>query len=349
MGVVVKDFGKTSRGENAHLYTMRNAQGMEATVSDFGALLVKLFVQDSMGNFRDIVLGFDKVEDYETNVPAFGATVGRNANRIGGAKFTLGGREYKLRANDGKHNLHSGGDSYHFRMWKAETSEENGVPSVTFTLDSPDGDQGFPGNATISVTYTLSKDNTLIIEYSGVSDQDTVFNMTNHSYFNLNGHDSGSVLGHKVWIDADAFTPTDKELIPTGEIVPVQGTPMDFRAWGELGSGISTDFAPIELANGYDHNFVLNNSGDYREVCKAYSEKSGITMTVFTDLPGMQLYTGNFLDDTLVGKGNVHYGVRSGVCFETQHFPDAVNHSNFPSSVKKAGEKYFTVTAFQFE
>lgn len=349
MGIAVTDFGRTSKDESAHLYTLRNANGMEAVISDFGAVLVKLIVPDKLGDYRDVVLGYDTLEEYEKNGPNFGATVGRNANRIAGGRFTLNDKVYLLKTNEGKHNLHSGGESYHFRMWKAEACEENGVPSVTLRLESPDGDQGFPGNALITVTYTLGKDNTLIVEYEGTCDQDTIFNMTNHSYFNLNGHDGGSILGHRVWMDADAYTPVDRELIPTGEIVPVDGTPMDFRAWEELGQGINSGYEAIALAGGYDHNFVLNNDRQYEPVCKAYSEKSGIVMTVFTDLPGMQMYTGNFLDGTEKGKGEAVYGVRSGVCFETQMFPDAINHKNFPDPVVSAGERYYTVTAFQFE
>lgn len=343
MAVTVEKFGMTKNGETASLYTLENGNGMKAVVSDFGAVLVKLFVPDKNGTMQDVVWGYDKVSGYENNGVFLGATIGRNANRIGKAKFTLNGTEYTLDVNDGNNNLHGGFDGYNARMWQAETKDN----SVTFKLKSKDMDQGFPGNATISVTYTLKDDNTLELTYDADADKDTVFNMTNHSYFNLEGAGSDSILEQKVWIDADAFTEADAESIPTGKILPVEGTPMDFRNYRVIGQDIDADYEPLKFGAGYDHNWVLKNEGKFAAVAKMKSDISGIEMTVSTDLPGMQLYVGNFLAGE-EGKDGKKYARRSAACFETQYFPDAVNHDNFASPVFKAGEKYHTVTSYHF-
>ena len=343
MAVKKELFGTTKKGETASLYTLENGNGMKAVVSDFGAVLVKLFVPDKNGVLQDVVWGYDEVAGYENNGVFLGSTIGRNANRIGRAVFTLNGKEYKLDENDGRNNLHGGFDGYNARMWNAQTKDN----SVIFTLESADMDQGFPGNALISVTYTLKEDNTLELTYDAQADADTVFNMTNHSYFNLDGASSDSILEQKVWIDADAFTEADAESIPTGRILPVEGTPMDFREYRVIGQDIDADYEPLKFGAGYDHNWVLNNQGAFAVAAKMKSDVSGIEMTVSTDLPGMQLYVGNFLAGEL-GKNGKHYARRSAACFETQYFPDAVNHDNFKAPVFCAGEKYHTVTSYRF-
>lgn len=343
MSVSIQDFGTTKKGEKASLYTLENQNGMKAVVSDFGAVLVKLLVKDCGGKSRDVVWGYDNVASYEKNGVFLGATIGRNANRIGKAKFTMSGQEYTLDVNDGKNNLHGGFDGYHARMWQAKVGEN----AVTFTLESPDMDQGFPGAAHIQVTYTLKEDNTLSLSYEASADKETVFNMTNHSYFNMDGAESDSILEQQVWIDADTFTEADAESIPTGKCLKVEGTPMDFRSYRVIGKEIDADYEPLKFGAGYDHNWVLKNNGKMAVVAKMKSEKSGIVMEVSTDLPGMQLYVGNFLNNEL-GKDGKKYARRSAACFETQYFPDAVNHANFASPIFKAGETYRTTTEYRF-
>ena len=306
----------------------------------------------SQGKSVDVVLGYDTLAEYEENEPNLGAIIGRNANRIGGAEVTVGGVSYPLEHNDGENNLHSGSHGYHKRMWEAWTDMNDGEPSVTFLLKSPHMDQGYPGTAKISVTYTLTTDNKIRIDYQAKADQDTVFNFTNHSYFNLEGQESSSVMDHVVTIYADAFTPTDKALIPTGEVRSVEGTPMDFRTEHRIGERIDTDYEPLVTAGGYDHNWVLDETPDgtadgVRRAAYVYSDNSGIEMAVDTDLPGIQMYTANFLDQEKGKDGHV-YPKRSAVCFETQYFPDANHHENFPGTIVKAGETYRTTTIFSF-
>ena len=343
--MIKEEFGYTKNQEVVKNYILKNKNGMEAHVLDYGATLLKLLLPNGDGSKTDVVLGFDRVADYEINDPNFGSTIGRNGNRIGDAKFTLNGKEYQLDVNDGRNNLHGGFAGYHKRMWQVK---ENGDNSITFFLISPDGDQGFPGEVKVEVTYTLTEDNQLKIHYYAVPKEDTIINMTNHSYFNLEGQDSNSVTDHEVWIDADAFNETTQDLIPTGNILSVEGTPLDFRKPTAIGERIDADYEPLVFGHGYDHNFILNNQGSYRMVAKLISKKADRIMEVYTDLPGMQMYTGNFLDGTLVGKEGVVYQQRSGVCFETQYYPDAPNHENFPSVVVKAGEVYETTTAYKF-
>jgi len=343
MSILKKDFGITKKGEKATLYTLENKSGMKAVVSDFGAVLVSLFVPDKNGDMLDVVWGYDKVEGYENNGVYLGSTIGRNSNRIGKSKYTLNGKEYTLEQNDGQNNLHGGFDGYNARMWEAQLDETNNA--VTFVLESADMDQGFPGNAKVKVTYTLTEENAVEISYDAVSDADTIFNMTNHSYFNLDGAASDTVLNHKVLINADSFTEADAESIPTGKIIDVTGTPMDFREYRVIGKDIDADYEPLKFGAGYDHNWVLSKTDG--PVAKMHSDNSKITMEVYTDLPGMQLYTGNFLDGE-EGKDGKKYLRRSAACFETQYFPDAINHDNFESPVFKAGEKYETKTTYKF-
>lgn len=340
----ITEFGTMKNGQQVCLFTMENELGMSVSATEYGANLVSLKVPDKQGSYRDVVLGYDNVEGYENGDDSIGATVGRNANRIGGAAFVLGAITYELGKNDNGNNLHSGPDMYNKRIWEVETQEDG---KLVFLLHSADGDQGYPGNLDIRVMYELTEENELRITYDGIPDQDTVINMTNHSYFNLNGHESGTILGHKVMLNADAFTRTDAQSIPTGELVDVTGTPMDFRSAHAIGDGIDADYEAIRFGGGYDHNWVLKNNGKFDKVAQAEGEKSGIVMEVWTDLPGVQMYTGNFLDDEK-GKNGAVYGKRTAVCFETQYFPDAINKENFESPVCKAGERYHTVTMYKF-
>ena len=340
-----RSFGKNSKGEAATLYTFENKNGVVMEVSDFGATLYSLLVPDKERNLCDVVLGYDDPLGYEGPAGTFfGATVGRNANRICKGKYTLNGKEYQLDTNNNGNNLHSGLDFYSFRIWNVKETTEN---SITFSLHSPDGDQGYPGALDMDVTYTLTEDNAVQIDYYGVPDQDTIVNMTNHSYFNLNGHASGNVLDQEVWVDADSFTRADETSIPTGEIVPVEGTPMDFRVKKTVGRDIEESYEALVFGKGYDHNWCLNNQGKFAKVAEMSSELSGITMEVYTDLPGVQIYTGNYIFAE-TGKGGVIYKQRQGMCFETQYYPDAINHDKFPSPVCKAGEVYQTRTTYKF-
>ena len=344
MSILVKDYGVRKNGEQVKEYILENANGMKAAVLNYGAVLEKLCVPDRDGKLRDVVWGYENLAGYEVNGPCLGAIVGRNANRIGGASVTIAGKIYELEKNDGENSLHSGSQAYFRRMWKAVIVDDN---KIEFSLHSPDGDQGFPGNADITVSYTLSDENELLISYQAKADQDTVFNLTNHSYFNLDGQESDNVLGQTAWIDADAFTPS-VGMIPTGEIRPVDGTPMDFRTPTVLGERIDDDYEPLRLASGYDHNYVMKREGEYTLCASLSSEESGILMEVYTDAPGIQLYTANFLGDEAGGKNGRVYSSRSAVCFEAQYFPDAVHHENFKSSVVKAGELYRSQTGYKF-
>ena len=336
-------FGMTSKGEEARLFTIQNGKGMEIKVSDYGAALVQVRVPDKEGRLLDVVLGYDDVQGYEAGNAFFGATIGRVANRIGNGEFQLGGRTYELTRNDGQNTLHGGRDFYNKRIWK---TGKTGEDHVEFLLDSPSGDQGFPGNVKISVTYTLTKDNEIKIQYRAVPDADTLINLTNHSYFNLSGHASGTVLAQEVMLYADAYARADSQSIPTGEIVPVSGTPMDFRQLKPIGAEIDEAYEALEFGKGYDHNWVLNKKG-YRKAAFMRSKESGIAMEVYTDLPGLQFYTANFVDHEK-GKEGAVYNMRQAACFETQYFPDAVHKDHFEGPEVKAGEVYETTTAYRF-
>lgn len=346
MAVITEKFGITSDGCQVNRYVITNKNGMQAAVLDYGAILQSLFVPDRNGEMLDVVRGFDDIAGYETTGAFFGATVGRNANRIGGASFEIDGRVYMLEKNDNDcNNLHSGSRPWSKRLWKVGAEGED---TVMLALASPDGDQGFPGNADVRVSFTLTDDNALRLRYEAKADQDTIFNMTNHSYFNLEGPSSDDVLDHIVCVDADRYTPVDEMLIPTGLLAGVEGTPFDFRTPTGLGERIGSDHPQMTTAGGYDHNFVLNKGSRYGLCASAFSEKSGIWMDVYTDLPGLQLYSSNFPDGKKGGRDGRTCARRSAVCFETQYFPDAPHHKNFASSIVKAGTVYSTVTAYRF-
>ncbi len=338
------DLGKTSKGVDTKVYTLKNTKGMLVEVSDLGATLVSVEVPDKDGNAVDVVLGFDAAVDYENSGTFLGSVVGRMANRIGGASFVLNGKEYKLVDNCNGSNLHSGPDCWKDRVWDVKSVNDS---EIVLVLHSPDGDQGFPGKLDMEVTYTLTEDNEIRIHYYAIPEEDTVIGMTNHSYFNLNGHASGDILDQEVWIDADEYTYSDAGSIVTGELVSVEGTPMDFRVKKTIGRDINEEYQMLIWGDGYDHNWCLNGDG-YRKVAEMTAKESGITMEVYTDKPGMQMYTGNFLAGEK-GKGGVTYNKRQGVCFETQLYPNAINIEQFQSPIVRAGEVYETVTTYKFK
>ena len=334
-----KNFGTLPTGEQASLYTI-TCGALTATVTDYGAHLVSLWVPDKDGNLADVVLGHDDANGYRTGKAFLGATVGRNANRIGGASFALNGETVQIPVNENSNNLHSGPDYYHLRMWEVVSHSET---SITLRLVSPDGDQGFPGRAVMDVTYELDPNGGLHIVYEGDCDKDTVFNLTNHSYFNLAGHDKGNAMDQLLTIPGQHFTPADAQSIPTGELRLVEGTPMDFRKPKPIGRDIEEDYECLKLQGGYDHNWeVWSNPGAILQ-----DPASGRTMCVFTDLPGLQFYAGNFIDET--GKGGTYYGKRSGIALETQFYPDALHNPDWAQPIVKAGEHYHSETVYYFE
>ncbi len=333
------NFGHTPDGQEAALYTI-SCGSLTAAITNYGATLVRLLVPDAQGRVDDVVLGCDDVSGYCAGTSYLGATIGRSANRIQGAGFSLRGRRVSMTPNENGNNLHSGPNGYDRRIWNLVSHTAN---ALCLSLESPDGDQGLPGNAKIRVTYTLEAPGTLRIAYDGLSDRDTVFNMTNHSYFNLAGHQhTEAAMDQLLTIPGRFFNPDDAENIPTGELRRVAGTPMDFRAPKPIGRDIGADYEPLKLQGGYDHNWEV-----FCNPCAVlHDPRSGRTMTVHTDCPGIQFYAGNFLDDQ--GKDGVHYGRRSGVALETQFYPDSVNHSEWPQPFVKAGEKYHTQTEYRF-
>lgn len=350
MGIAKRSFGTTKAGEKAVLYTMENKNGMKVSVTDFGANVIEIIVPDRNGNLADINLGYDNVNGYEQNSPGYGSFLGRVANRIAGAEFKVNEKSYKVAENDGPNCLHSGPKSYNKYMYETELFEEEGSVSVEFSRLSPDMEQGFPGNMDLSVTYTLTDNNELVIEYFAASDKDTVLNFTNHSYFNLKGEGSGTVLDHKVWINADKITATDENLIPTGEYMDVAGTPMDFRTMKEIGRDIEKDYKLLKEGCGYDHNYVLNHTkeGGVEKAAELYEESTGRCMEVFTDLPGMQFYSANHISGTEAGKGGKIYQKRDAICFETQFFPNTANIPSFPGGRLKAEECFESSTIYKF-
>ena len=349
MAIEKNSFGKMPDGTEVYKYTLTNKNGVSASFITLGGVWVSMVVPDKDGSMADVVLGYDDLDSYRRNPAHFGAPIGRNANRIGGAVITIDGKDYKLEANNGPNNLHSGPDLYHDRVWDCAASETEAGSRLDFYLESPDGDQGYPGNARITVSYTLTDEDSLVLDYHMVCDKDTVANFTNHSYFNLAGHDSGDVMKQEVWLNASRYTPADEVSIPTGEIAPVAGTPMDFTEMKAIGRDIGADFEALVFGKGYDHNWVLDKEeGELALAAKAMDPASGRVLESYTDLPGIQFYTANFLQDEMPGKGNARYDYRHAFCFETQYFPDAVHKPQFPSPLLKAGDEYRTRTVYQF-
>ena len=347
MAVVKTDFGTTKKGEKASLYTITNGNGMKAALTDYGAVIVSIVLQDKNENDTDVVLGYDSVTGYEENGCYFGAVIGRSGNRIDKGRFTINGKEYQLDINDNENNLHSGLNGFDSRIWTVERISEN---SVVFALEDADMEQGYPGNFKVSVTYTLTDENTLVLHYEGCCDQDTVANMTNHVYFNLGGHASGSILNHTLQLSAKEYTPVrDAQAIPTGEYAPVAGTVMDFTQPRRIGQSIDDAFDQLVFTGGYDHNFVLKREkGSVEKFADAYCAETGIYMEAFTDLPGVQFYAGNFINPDMAGKNGAVYQKRQGFCLESQFYPNSINQEGFASPLLKAGEKYDTTTCYRF-
>jgi aldose 1-epimerase len=340
------DFGKMPDGTAIALYVLTNASGTKAKVMTYGAILTELHVPDREGKFDDVVLGFDNLAGYLKGHPHFGSTVGRVANRIARGKFALEGKEYRLAVNNGPNSLHGGLKGFDKKVWKAEAMETADGAAVKLSYVSPDGEEGYPGNLSTTVTYTLTNQNELKISYVATTDKPTPVNLTNHSYFNLAGPQAGDILGHELMLAADSYTPADATLIPTGEIKPVRGTSLDFTRPVTIGARIA------EVGGnpgGYDHNYVINGGGKSLTLAaRATDPKTGRVLEMYTTEPGVQLYTGNFLDGKLKGKGGVVYKKHQAFCLEAQHFPDSVNHPEFPSVILEPGKKYTQTTVYKF-
>lgn len=341
-----KQFGKTRNGQEVFLYTMKNKNQMQVSIATLGATIVSIKVPDCKNEIRDVVLGYDTVSDYQMYTYFFGAVIGRNANRIANASCEIDGVVYQLEKNDNENNLHSGANGLHDKVWELEDVEEQ---KLVLSCVSPDLEQGLPGTMKVKVTYELTDDNELVIDYEAESDKTTVANFTNHAYFNLDGHDSGSVEEQELEILASYYTPvSSSKAIPTGEIKKVTDTPMDFRRMKKIGEEINADFEQLKFVMGYDHNFVLDKADKTLQLAaRAKAAKSGICMDVYTDCVGIQLYAGNFIQNH-TGKDGVVYGKRNGFCLETQYFPNAINEKNFVSPILKAGEIYKSTTKYCF-
>lgn len=349
MDIHVTSFGKTPEGQEVRLYTLSNANGLEVRVMTYGAIVVSLKVPDQSGKMDDIVLGYDNLDSYVKNSPYFGAIVGRYGNRIGKGKFTLHGITYdKLAINNGENHLHGGVKGFDKVVWADEEVRRADGVGVALSYLSKDGEEGYPGNLTATVTYILTNDNELRIEYLATTDKATPVNLTHHGYWNLTGGQR-DILGHELTLKADKFTPVDKGLIPTGELLAVKGTVMDFTKPKAIGTRIDDKYEQLQFGGGYDHNWVLNKDGkDLPLAARVYEPASGRVMEVYTKEPGIQFYSGNFLDGTITGKGGTVYQQRWGLCLETQHYPDSPNKSGFPSTTLRPGQKYETTTVYKF-
>jgi aldose 1-epimerase len=347
--VQTQSFG-TLNGKDIRLYTLTNKNGVEASVTEFGATLVSVIVPDKNGKMVDVVLGYDDLEGYVKDKVYLGSTVGRYANRIAHGRFTLNGKTYSVPQNDGDNSLHGGVKGFHKAVWQGEEVSGVAGEAIRFGYVSKDGEEGYPGNLTVEVTYTLTDSNELRIDYVATTDKDTVVNLTNHAYFNLAGQGVGDILDHEVVLYASRFTPVNANLIPTGELKSVKGTPLDFTSSNAIGARIGADDEQLRLARGYDHNFVIDGvkQDSLLHAARVRDPKSGRVMDVFTTEPGIQLYTGNFLDASAVGKGGKPYTFRSAFCLETQHFPDSPNHASFPTTELKPGEQFSSTTVYKF-
>ena len=328
-------------GKEVFEFSLNNENGLTAHILNYGGIVKRLTYKGV-----DVVLGRDTIEEYQDNDGYYGALIGRNSNRIENSEFELNGKIYKLYNNDGRNNLHGGKEGFDKKVWDAEVVDAE-EPSLVLRLVSPDGEEGFPGEVTVRVTYTLTSDNSIKIHYEGETDADTVLNMTNHSYFNLNGHSSGDICGHSLWIDTDFYTPNTEECMPYGEILSVKGTSFDFKTNDTLGERFASKHPQTEMFGGFDHNIILNGRG-YRKVACLTGDKSGISMEVYTDRSGIQLYTGNMIDDKRVCKEKAVYVKHGALCLETQDFPNGLKYSHFPNGILRKNEKYDTVTVYRF-
>lgn len=345
MNKVTSEMWGEHNGQKVELFTLTNKNGMEAKITNYGGIIVSLTAPDRTGSFADVVLGFDSLERYVQKNPFFGCITGRYANRIGGASFKIDGKEFHVTANSGKNHIHGGKLGFDKKVWKASKVNKGGAAGVTMRYRSADGEEGYPGNLDCTVAYVLTDDNALEIEYTATTDAPTVVNLTNHSYFNLAGEGSSEILRHEMMINADQFTPTDVELIPTGALESVIGTPLDFTVPRRIGERIAADFEPLRFGKGYDHNYVLSGRG-MKLAARARDPKSGRVMEVHTSEPGIQFYTANHLNTT--GKKGHTYGPRSAFCLETQRFPDSPNKPSFPTAVLRPGDAYQHTTVFKF-
>ncbi len=342
--VTRREFGKLSSGESVYLYELKNKNGAYVQISEFGGAIRAICVPDKNGALTDVALGYDDASGYEAQTKYIGALIGRHGNRIEDARFELNGKTYSLEKNDGRNNLHGGSRGFDKRLWRSQTDGE----SLLLTYRSEDGEEGFPGRLDVTVKYSFDDNNTLIIDYSAVSDADTVCNLTNHCYFNLDGQGSGSIEGHLLKINASHFTVGNSECLPTGYVAKVENTPLDFTDFHTVGERISSPYEQLVFAGGYDHNFCIDGDG-FRKAATLKAASSGIVMEVYTDLPGMQFYSGNFLDGTApFGKGGVPIEKRSGLCLETQFYPNSLRFDNFEKPILKAGQIYHHVTAYSF-
>ena len=342
-------FGTTVSGQKVTRYTLTNSKGASATIINYGGTVTSLKMPDRNGKFTDVVLGFKSLSDYEKKSPYFGCLVGRYGNRIAKGKFTLGGKEYRLATNNNGQSLHGGLKGFDKVVWNSTPVMTSQGPSLKLTYVSKDGEEGYPGNLSVIATYTLTNKNELKLVFRAKTDKATIVNLTHHSYFNLAGQGNGDILGHVVTIHADKYTPVDQVLIPTGKLASVKGTPFDFRKPTAIGARINAEDPQLKNGKGYDHNWVADKLPGHLEMIARIEEpKSGRIMEVITTEPGVQFYSGNFLDGTLIGKGGKVYGFRNGFCFEPQHFPDSPNHRNFPSTVLKPGETYKNTIIYRF-
>ena len=343
---ISKNYFGTLAGAEVYLYTLTNHRGLEVSIINYGGAIQSLKVPDRNGALGDIVLGFETLDEYAQNPRYFGALIGRHANRIALGKFSLNGVDYQLPQNNGANHLHGGFKGFDKRVWNARKEVRDDSAVLHLSYSSEDGEENYPGNVNAAVAYGLFE-NELSIEYRATTDQDTIVNLTNHSYFNLRGE--GTILDHELTLNADSFTPVTKDLIPIGEIRSVSGTPMDFRNGPSIGSRIHDSYDQLGFTGGYDHNFVLNDwDGSLRSVASLYEPATGRLLEILTTQPGMQFYSGNFLDGSFVGKNGFVYERYTGLCLEPQHFPDAPNHPNFPSTVLRAGDEYKQTTVFRF-
>lgn len=341
-------YGTTAEGQNVEKYTLKNKSGLQVAIITYGGRITSLNTPDKNGIFENVVLGFDNLGQYEKDNPFFGALIGRYGNRIAGGKFVLNETTYQLAKNNGANNLHGGVKGFDKKVWEAKTEESAIAASLILTYVSPDGEEGFPGTLTTTVTYTLTNDNTLEVFYEASTDKTTVVNLTQHAYFNLSGDFSNTILDHELEIDADHYLPVDSGLIPTGVLESVEGTPFDFRQAKVIGQDITKKHTQLQLGGGFDHCWVLNEQqAGFRRVAAAYHPGSGRYLEVFTDEPGIQFYSGNFLDGTLPAPNGGTYAHRSGLCLETQHYPDSPNQSKFPSVRLEPDEKYSSKTTFK--
>ena len=341
------EFGTMPDGRAVELYTLTNSNGVKVSIATYGATVVSIIVPDRSGAMDDVALGFTSLEGYlQEGNPFFGSTIGRFGNRIARGKFSLNGKEYTLAVNNGVNHLHGGPGGFDKVLWNATSFGANGSPTVTMEYTSADGEEGYPGTMNVTVIFSLTEDNELQFEYHAISDADTVVNLTNHTYFNLNG--CGDILGCLLRLNASSYTPIDATQIPTGEIRPVANTPFDFTCTEKIGSRIAVDDEQIKNGGGYDHNFVATFKDLSIPIAEAFSPESGRLLQVFSTEPGVQFYSGNFLDGTLIGKKGDVYTKRSGFCLETQHFPDSPNQPSFPSTVLKAQQEFISTTVYRF-